>query len=184
MLLKEYTCCFFGHRKITVTDELVDRLYRVIEDLIINEKINTFLFGSKSEFDTLCLSTVTKIKNKYHNIKLIYVRAEFPNIDDSYKEYLLERYDETYYPKQVINSGRLSYIKRNYEMIDNSKYCVVYFDRNYTPPKKTTTKSTTCNYKYNSGTKLAYEYAEKKNLQIINLFDTISTFTNHLNTTG
>ena len=101
----------------------------------------------------------------------------------------LDSYKEKYEENEDIKNKAFAWrgekvIKRNYEMIDNSKYCVVYFDKNYIPSKKTTTKSTTCNYKYNSGTKLAYEYAEKKNLQIINLFDTISTFTNHLNTNG
>ena len=37
---KEHTCCFFGHRKIEVTDNLVSRLKEIVEDLIVrkNEK--------------------------------------------------------------------------------------------------------------------------------------------------
>lgn len=35
---KEHTCCFFGHRKIDVTDELVNRLKEVVEDLITEKK--------------------------------------------------------------------------------------------------------------------------------------------------
>ena len=45
---KEKTCCFFGHRKINETEELKNRLYEIIENLIVNEKVDTFLFGSKS----------------------------------------------------------------------------------------------------------------------------------------
>ena len=52
---KEHTCCFFGHRKIEFTDELVSRLKEVVEDLITEKKVGTFLFGSKSQFDKLCL---------------------------------------------------------------------------------------------------------------------------------
>ena len=152
------TCCFFGHRKIEITDELTNRLNTVIEKLIRFKKIDTFLFCSKSEFDELCLKTVTKLKKKYTHIKRIYVRAEFPYISDSYKAYLLESYDDTYYPRRLTNAGRAVYIKRNYEMIDNSDFCVTYYDENYKPYVQ---KS--------SGTRLAYDYAKKKNLIIINV---------------
>ena len=55
-------CSFFGHRKIQETEVLKERLYKTIENLITNEKIDTFLFGSRSEFDRLCLQTVTTLK--------------------------------------------------------------------------------------------------------------------------
>ena len=59
---KEKTCCFFGHRKIDETAELKNRLYEIIENLIVNENVDTFLFGSKSEFDDLCHKIVTNLK--------------------------------------------------------------------------------------------------------------------------
>ena len=34
----------------------------------MQEKVNTFLFGSKSNFNSLCLKKVTELKEKY-NIK-------------------------------------------------------------------------------------------------------------------
>lgn len=77
---KEHTCCFFGHRKIEVTDELVSCLKDIVEDLIVEKKVNTFLFGSKSQFDKLCLEVVTEMTKKYPHIRRIYVRAEFPYI--------------------------------------------------------------------------------------------------------
>jgi len=60
--VEHYTACFFGHRKIDETDELKNILCGIIEHLIVNEKVDTFLFGSKSEFDSLCLKTVTELK--------------------------------------------------------------------------------------------------------------------------
>ncbi|MBE7034225.1 MAG: hypothetical protein E7406_08380 [Ruminococcaceae bacterium] len=69
MEAKKHTCCFFGHRKIKVTDELVKNLKGIIENLITQKQIDTFLFGSKSEFDKLCLKTVTELKNKYPILK-------------------------------------------------------------------------------------------------------------------
>ena len=65
MQIKENTCCFIGHRKINETEELKQKLTEVIENLIVNENVDTFLFGSKSEFNDLCRYTVTELKKKY-----------------------------------------------------------------------------------------------------------------------
>ena len=135
-MCKDKACCFFGHRKINKSPELTEILESVIESLIKEKAVNIFYFGSKSEFDSLCLKVVTDLKEKYPHIKRIYVRAEFPYIDDSYKKYLLESYEDTYYPEKMINAGRAAYVERNYEMIDNSSYCICYYDDNYAPPKR------------------------------------------------
>lgn len=157
------TCCFFGHRKIKVTDELEGHLIEVIEDLIVSRKVILFLFGSKSEFDTLCYRVATELKEKYPHIKRVYVRAEYKDISNSYKSYLLQSFEDTYYPEFIENSGRAVYVERNYEMINKSDYCVVYYDENYEPPKRFNNR----NLPYGqpkSGTKLAYDYAVKKKL--------------------
>lgn len=43
---KLYTCCFFGHRSIKLTDELKIKLRCCIEDLIIHRNVTDFLFES------------------------------------------------------------------------------------------------------------------------------------------
>ncbi len=166
---KEHTCCFFGHRKIEVTDELVNRLKEVVEDLIVKKGINTFLFGSKSQFDKLCLAIVTELKKKYSHIIRIYVRAEFPYIGEDYTAYLLKSYDYTYYPERMIDAGKAVYVERNCKMIDNSSYCVIYYDENYMPPRRKNSGRDLFDYQPNSGTKLSYDYAIKKGLEIINI---------------
>ena len=79
---KLHCCCFFGHRKIKETNELKKAVYDAVEDLITNKDVDIFLFGSKSQFDDLCHSIVTELKEKYPHIKRIYVRAEFQYIDN------------------------------------------------------------------------------------------------------
>ncbi len=150
-------CCFFGNRKINETEELKLKLIEIIEKLIVDEKVDTFLFGSKSRFDSLCLELVTEIKEKHPHIKRVYVRAEYPYISEHYKSYLLENYEETYYPENIINAGKAAYVERNCEMIDNSRFCIVYYDELNTP---TTRKS---------GTKIALDYAIKKHKDIISV---------------
>ena len=151
------TCCFFGHRTINETEELKSKLCEIIEKLIVENSVYTFLFGSKSRFNSLCQETVTQIKEKYPHIKRIYVRAEYPYIDDNYRNYLLERYEDTYYPEKIMNSGKAAYVERNYEMINKSHFCIVYYDEQNAP---TTRKS---------GTKIALDYAVKQGKRIINI---------------
>ena len=153
--MKPNTCCFFGHRAIIESEELKSRLTEIIEKLIADEMVDTFLFGSKSDFDSLCLKLVTDIKEKYPHIKRIYVRAEYPYISEQYKKYLLESYEDTYYSEKLLNAGRASYVERNCEMIDNSRFCIVYYDEKIAP---TTRKS---------GTKTALDYAVKQRKKII-----------------
>lgn len=83
------------------------------------------------------------------------MRAEYPYIDESYKAYLLESYEDTYFPKAVEGAGKASYVKRNCEMIDNSCFCIVYYKEDYTSKSR------------KSRTKIALTYAEKKKKNII-----------------
>ncbi len=105
----------------------------------------------------MCIKLVSEIKEKYPHIKRVYVRAEYPYISEHYKNYLLESYEDTYYPEKIMKSGRAAYVERNYEMIDKSLYCIVYYDEQGFP---TTRKS---------GTKIALDYAIKKCKNIISV---------------
>ena len=153
--MENCTCCFFGHRTINDTDELRTKITEAVERLITDENVDTFLFGSKSEFDRLCLELVTKLKEKYPHVKRIYVRAEFPFIRDDYRASLLQSYEDTDFPQRIMGAGRAAYVERNYEMIHRSQYCVVYYNGQAVP---TTRKS---------GTKIALDYAIKKGKVII-----------------
>jgi len=132
------------------------KLCETVERLITHEKVDTFLFGSKSRFDSLCLEIVTNLKEKYPHIKRVYVRAEFPVIDEGYHAYLLESYEETYYPERIRGSGRAVYVERNCEMINQSLFCIVYYNEENAPTSR------------KSGTKIALDYAVKLNKEIIN----------------
>ena len=164
------TCCFLGHRKIIETDELKTKLYNEIEKLISEKKADTFLFGSKSQFNDLCYKTVTALKERYPYIKRIYVRAEFPYISGSYEKYLSHRYEKTYYPDKLVNAGKAVYVERNFEKIDNSSFCICYYDANYTPSGRKRNKTDLIEYQPKSGTAIAYEYAIKRGLFMINVY--------------
>ena len=163
-------CCFIGHRTINESDELEDKLYSVVKNLIEKEGVSIFLFGSKSQFDELCLEVVTNMKTIYPHIQRIYVRAEFPHINDDYKNYLLKRYDNTFYPATLFNAGRAVYIKRNEIMIDKSDILVMYYDENYLPKPQNNRENLFTPHRTASGTRHAYNYAKKKNnISLINI---------------
>lgn len=149
-------CTFIGHRTIEESNSLLKRLEELVEVLIREEGVDRFLFGSRSEFDALCLKTVTRLKEKYRHIERIYVRAEFPYINESYERYLLKSYDVTFYPEKILKAGRYAYVERNALMIEESDFCVFYYKADVAEMKK-------------SGTKIAYEYAVKKAKTVINL---------------
>ncbi len=50
-----------------------------------------------------------------------------------------------------MGAGKYVYVERNYEMVDKSKYCIIYYIGN----------------REKSGTALALEYARKKKREII-----------------
>ncbi len=170
---KHKTCSFFGHRKIELTNSLKQRVKDCIEDLIINYNVQTFLFGSKSDFNDLCHFVVSELKEKYPNIKRICytcksegctLESERQELEKIYSWYLNQEihllgFEEEFEHKTKYTAGRASYIERNQAMITDSDYCVFYYNKNYIPPTKT-----------NSGTKIAYEYATKNNKNVINLF--------------
>lgn len=156
----ENTCCFFGHRETQETPFLADFLTKTIRHLITERGVNVFLFGSKSNFDALCLKVVSSLKEQYPQISRIYVRSHFPEIDRRYEDYLLNFYDNTYFPQKIRSAGRFSYVERNREMINSSKYCVIYYDE---------TRFLASSSR-KSGTHLAYEYALQKKLHVTNAF--------------
>ena len=164
-------CCFVGHRKIAKSSELREKILNTIENLIVNENVNSFFFGSKSEFNDYCYEIATELKEKYPHIKRVYVRSAFQHIPDWYEDSLLEHYEDTYFPEHMAKAGRASYVERNQEMINKSDFCVFFYDENYLPPRRKNSRKDLFDYQPKSGTGVAYEYAmKKKDKQVINVF--------------
>lgn len=150
---------FIGHRNIEDVDVVKRKVKSVAESLIVGKNADVFLFGSKSDFDDLCHEAVSELKNKFVDIRRVYVRAEYENIDYEYIEYLLSMYEETFYPDSVKRAGVASYIKRNETMINLCDCLIVYYDEATALQRKA------------SGTKRAVEYARRKGKRMINVFE-------------
>ena len=171
---KHKTCSFFGHRNINANNDLKQKVKNCIEELIINYNVQTFLFGSKSNFNDLCHLAVSELKEKYPNIKRVFytcksegctLEIEREKYEIIYSRLLNQKirllgFEEEFEHKSKYEAGRASYVERNQAMINDSDFCIFYYNKNYVPSTKT-----------NSGTKLAYEYAVRRKKKIINLFE-------------
>ena len=138
-----------------------------MERLIVEEGVNTFLFGSRSKFDELCHIVVTELKEKYPNILRVAYLCKHETVclvgagtslsqkikDLIGRNGLVLEFEEIKKSERVNSARRASYLKRNYWMIDES-CCVAYFLRDM--QKK-------------SGTQIAYLYATKEGKILVSL---------------
>lgn len=162
----------FGHRKIDKEDKnyLESSTLSIFEEFILMGD-KTFLFGSNSEFNDLCYITITNLQSKYSGVKRIgYLCASEIAFTleekDNYIKYIekgnskgknIKIYEHI---KQFEFENINLYIERNKKMIDDADVCIFYYKQN----------KETKNHKgqiTNSGTKIALEYAEFKNKEII-----------------
>lgn len=183
------SCSFFGHRNVEMTEELYNKIKTIVENLILNHDVSDFLFGSRSNFNDLCHKVVSDLKNKYPQIKRIAYtcRSEFCVLESNRIE--LENlhsrvlkndvhflgFDQERQHKTKYSSGKASYVERNRAMIDDSDFCVFYYDENYQPEMRKYSKRSLGYYQPTSGTKLAFDYARQKNKSALLIFTKIYT---------
>ena len=189
----EKKCCFVGHRTIVASEELTENLTKTIERLIAEDGVKYFLFGSRSEFDDLCHSIVTALKEKYpHIVRVAYTRRSEYAVKAEEKETMeqtwasvlktevkLKDYDAEVQSDRVYSAGKASYVERNQEMIDASDYCIFYYNEAYQPPQRKRANRDLTSYQPKSGTRIAYEYAVQKSKKndkiVINTFASYET---------
>ena len=169
-------CCFIGHRKIPDDANIETKVREIVERLILEENVKIFNFGSRSAFDDLCHEIVTELKEKYSDIerRAYTCRSESCTLE-SEREYWEEIY--SHFEKREVHllgvesevehktkytSGRASYVERNYAMIDDSDYCIFYYNEEYQPQRRKESRRSIGTYQPNSGTKVAYEHAMQK----------------------
>ncbi len=175
--------CFIGHRDVPNAEELREKIRIAVKRLITEEGVTYFLFGSRSEFDSICHGVVTDLQKSYPGIKRIAYtcRHEIATTkeDKAEKERILSSilrhqvhikdYDAEYEHSAKYTSGRASYVERNQAMINDNDFCVFYFDEAYKPPKRKYGSNYLSDYQPKSGTAVAYAYAVQKKKHIYNL---------------
>ena len=163
LIMIDMNICFIGHRKIWGGD-VRDRLKRVVEDEIRGGG-EFFTMGTHGDFDRMALGVCREMREKFKGIRIEVVLTSLKVLkkeivfDDEYGTQFVVPYsdvetimydiEEEHFKRQIIVS--------NQKMIDRCDVLICFVDER----------------KKRSGARLAFEYAKKKGLKIINLFKDI-----------
>ncbi len=179
------TVCFIGHRTVANATRIKTRLTETVLKLI-SDGADTFLFGSRSEFDSLCWEVVTELQTQYPAIKRVGYNTPHETAITSKEErrqleqlsseiaggkVCLKDFESAVNSQKSQNATKDAYIMRNQEMIDNSDVCVFYYDKDYLPPRRKQSKNLVSDHQPQSGTAAVFTYAQRKKKTMINLFE-------------
>ena len=182
--------CFIGHRTIANAEQIKTKLLYTVSTLIA-DGADTFLFGSKSQFDSLCWQVITELQKQHPNVKRVSYNTPhetaFTSRDERqrYEQIYLQiagrkvnfrEYDNAIDSQKAMNATKDTYIMRNQDMIDDSDVCVFYYDKDYLPPKRKQSPKDIADYQPQSGTAVAFAYAKQKKKRIINVFTEENTY--------
>ena len=183
-------CSFFGNGKINGNEELKQRVRATVVSLIEDHDVRVFLFKSEDAFDMFFFSIVTELKEtSYPDIRrkvytsysdTLFCQEESDRWEERFfhfekrKTTLLEGGEEVEYITKPA-TGLAQYVERSQAMIDNSDFCVFYYDPNKSPSGRKVSKSFVGKNDPKSKILLALEYAYQKKEQgkkivVINLY--------------
>ena len=151
------TCCFTGHRIIKITPKLVQRLRDTIVDMI-GRGVTNFYNGGAIGFDMLCAETVIALKAEHSDIKL-HMLLPCPPEEHAkrWNKAQVVKYKEILQAADCVTVLSERYTddcmkQRNERLVEHADYCICYC----TNPR--------------SGTGQTVRMAERKGVEIINLF--------------
>ncbi|MCL1884605.1 MAG: DUF1273 domain-containing protein [Defluviitaleaceae bacterium] len=155
-MVKEKTCCFSGHRRLShkKIEKIVKRLNEEV-DRLISQGVTNFISSGGVGFDHITASLIVTKKQQGADIRLIFAlpcRNQDEKWTDRQKQLyhsLLHEADAIHYVSEEYTPDCMK--ERNYYMVDNSAYCICALLRDI------------------SGTGQTVRYAEKQGLQIINV---------------
>lgn len=149
-----YTVSFFGHRRIYNPIRIEKQLEELVRELLLTKKYVEFLVGKDGEFDILVASVIRRCKRLYRDdnsslvLVLPYMRADFRDNEESYREYFdeIEVFSGSHY--------KSAFQERNRALVDRSD--LIIFAVNKTE----------------GGAYSTMKYADVNEKEIINLYAT------------
>lgn len=141
-------CSFFGHRDYNGDK---DKLIDTVRKLIVCRNVDEFYVGNQGSFDFAVLQALRQLQKEFFHIRYSVVLAYHPSVN-RYSDAV--RSEETLFPEEMDKIPlRFAIAKRNEWMISKSDYAVVFV-------------------KHPIGGAAKYkELAEKKGLEVINLYE-------------
>ena len=148
---KSIRCCFAGHGDLYY-DNVEEKIKEVAKELINNYGVNEFWVGNYGNFDSCAVRLIKELKKHYTDIELNLVIPYLTNDIREYSDLYHKTFDNIIVADIPLTTPKRFYIvKANEFMIDSSQFLLCYVER-------------LC-----GGAKRTFEYALKRNIQIINL---------------
>lgn len=155
--------CFTGHRTIAEDKETLSaRLYALLERLVTEQKITDFYTGGAVGWDALTALTVLKLRESYPEVKLHLVlpclfeeqSAKWNEAQKAEHKHIASLADTKELTSEHLGKNAMKI--RNARLVElASDYCICYWN-----PKH-----------YRSGTGQTVRMAQKKGIEVINLFE-------------
>ena len=124
------TCAFFGNKIIWNDKEVAEKIRKAAVDLIKNKQVDTFLVGTKGEFEVLSHKVIDQIRDEYPDVKIGLVLAYAKDL-----EKCRYGFNDFYYPPaSEFGYKRWSIAKRNEWIVEQTDYiiaCNYYQGRAY-----------------------------------------------------
>ncbi len=158
--------CFTGHRTIAEEKEkLSARLYALLERFVTEQKVTDFYTGGAVGWDALAALTVLKLRESYPEVKLhLVLPCPFEEQSAKWKEAQKTEYLHIFGLADSVEQVSDRYYNgcmkaRNARLVElASDYCICYWN-----PKD-----------FRSGTGQTVRMAQKKGIEVINLFESAS----------
>ncbi len=131
--MRDKTCFFTGHRRISAIDELklYSKITGAVRDLY-GMGVTHFISGGATGFDMTAAEAVVGLKESFKDITLsLYLPCEnhtekWYDSDTMRFNELLKKADEVRYTQNVYDTECMRL--RNQAMVLNSSYCITYFE--------------------------------------------------------
>ncbi len=160
----DQTCCFTGHRRLPVNEvaAILNRLDSFLLPLIKHD-VRFFWLGGALGFDTLAAEHLLALKQQYPQIVICLAlpfegyRSRWSEAQKNRATQVDKQADKIIYCSRMPSKG--AFLQRNKYMVDQSRYCIAYCNRN------------------TGGTAYTLRYAQQKGLTIQNTFPSKEQFT-------
>ena len=155
------SACFTGHRSISADrTALSDRLYTLLEKLTNERNVTDYYAGGAYGFDAVASLAVIKLREVYPQVKLhLILPCSNAEQTDGWSEeqvaefqHILVRADSVEYVSE--HKTQTCMKQRNARLVELADYCICYWNAN----------------DRRSGTGQTVRMAQKKGIEIINLF--------------
>ena len=152
-MMEVYTVSFFGHRRIDNPIRTEQQLEEIVRELLLTKQYVEFLVGKDGDFDILVASVIRRCKRQYRDdnsamvLVLPYMRADFRDNEESYREYFdeIEIFLGTHY--------KSAFQQRNRNMVCRSDLAILAVN------------------KTEGGAYSTMKYAATQGVEMINLYD-------------